>query len=79
MHCDGKCYLKNQLKQQENQDQKLPAGLKEISETPLFVGSTETIVLLQIRQSSEVTYIPYSFSTTGELTHSIFHPPQTFS
>ncbi|MES2689338.1 MAG: hypothetical protein V4658_02985 [Bacteroidota bacterium] len=76
MRCDGKCYLKDQLKKQESQDQKLPASLKELSETILFLTSplitSPKLDLLPFI----VNYPPYILSVTAERAFSIFHPPQ---
>lgn len=77
MKCDGKCHLKKQLEKQDEQEQKLPVNLKEMSETVLFLSSHPIISPLVALQPLKVHYAPYSFPMTNGLAHSIFHPPQT--
>lgn len=77
MKCDGKCHLKKQLEKQDEQEQKSPVNVKELSETVLFLASPLIISPLVALQPLKVQYPPYSFPPANELAHSIFHPPQT--
>jgi len=73
MHCNGKCYLVKQLKEQSKQDQ-LPASKKDKIDVQLFCNNISYTDL----NSPEAT--PPSFSSfdilkTFSFTNLVFHPP----
>ena len=73
-HCNGKCYLAKQLKQQENQDQQAPATKWEkFDMQPFFLpgspdlSNDQFLVTTKYRAANEM--LTFSFH------RSIFHPP----
>ncbi len=76
LKCDGKCQLKEQLEKQDRQEQKLPVSLKELPETALFLTSSLDLSANMIVHPLCITFPPYSFVLTDELSRSVFHPPQ---
>jgi hypothetical protein len=74
MHCNGKCYLAKKLREQEKQDQQLPASKNEKFDIiPFFVPTGFVIAnnfcLIKIKFFNRKENINPSFP------RSIFHPP----
>ena len=74
MHCDGKCYLKKKLTEDQNQDQQAPTTKKErVDVTPFFVPTTfyiETVaVIKKVHYSESKAYLSNAYL------RSVFHPP----
>jgi hypothetical protein len=77
MHCNGKCYLAKKLREQEKQDQQLPASKNEKFDIiPFFVPTGFVIAnnfcLIKIKFFNRKENINPSFP------RSIFHPPSTY-
>lgn len=73
MHCNGKCYLAKQLKQQEKQEQ-APVSRKNNSEVLLFLSiqkSDNPIFLFD----SKTSYPALCNGRLASFPRSVFHPP----
>lgn len=73
-HCNGKCYLAKQLKQQEEQDQQAPAPKWEKFDVqPFFLPGSPDLsndqLLVTTKYRTENEMLTFSFH------RSIFHPP----
>ncbi len=73
-HCNGKCYLAKQLKQQEEQDQQAPAPKWEkVDVQPFFLPGSPDLsndqLLVTTKYRTENEMLTFSFH------RSIFHPP----
>lgn len=74
MNCNGKCYLKKQLKQQEQQEQQIPLSKKTKIEVQVFnVPQPMDWITCLDQHKTDYSFFPEqglaSFSNT------IFHPP----
>lgn len=74
LHCNGKCYVARQLKEQEKQDQQAPVAGKEKFEIQLYFLPHQysfTGVLFSVK-----THYYYTEEFTGStFIRAIFHPP----
>ena len=75
LQCDGKCFLMKKLKQQDQQEEKLPAPVVDSRDLQLFpireVKQTSFTYSTFLSVSMFVkTFIPRSFI------HEVFHPPR---
>jgi len=74
MHCNGKCYLARQLKEQEKQDQQAPNPKKEKFEIqPFFLP--EQFIFEKIQFSTKVKYHYTEELIRLAFLRSVFHPP----
>jgi hypothetical protein len=76
--CKGKCYLKKQLKNTDEQQQKqLSASLKEKSEV-LYCQSfpKHSLLNIQFKLSKEKIILPYQFPYSSPYINEIFKPPK---
>lgn len=74
LKCNGKCYLKKQLKEQEQQEEPTKNSIKEISELLLIIDADK----LQLKSpfvSIVKPNIGYVQKPLSELSDSFFHPP----
>ncbi len=76
MQCDGKCYMKKQLKATEENQTKLPFNVKEFQEIIFFCSSSEKASVENI-VLSEVLYAQPIIAEYISPSFSIFHPPKT--
>ena len=74
MHCNGKCYLAKQLKEQEKQDQQAPVAKKFKIEVQLF-NLSEPLQINICKQGGKVEYLPAYPLPLSSFPHSVFHPP----
>lgn len=77
--CRGKCHLKKQLKQQDNQEKKLPFEAKDLKELLLFLNSgkvTTPSIFLCFRNTP---FSPLLFFIPSGPFKKIFHPPSFFA
>jgi hypothetical protein len=75
MKCEGKCHLRGQLEQQEEQQQKNPASIKDMSETVIFINAPLTVSNRLLLPSSASDNTPYTFSVAAGYITAVFHPP----
>lgn len=78
MQCNGKCYLKKQIKKQEEKDHKqLPTTQKEVNEIVYEMNPFEVLSLTQ-GQFPEHIALPTFFQPphTASWIEGVFHPPQ---
>ncbi|MEO9020877.1 MAG: hypothetical protein ABI237_14600 [Ginsengibacter sp.] len=74
MHCDGKCYLSQKIKEQQKQDQQSPVPKSERFDiAPFFIPKPfvlkNTIAILKVKYFIKDESIISHFHST------IFHPP----
>ena len=74
MHCNGKCYLAKQLKEQEKQDQQAPVAKKFKIEVQLF-NLSEPLQINICKQGGKAEYLPLHPLPLSSFPHSVFHPP----
>jgi hypothetical protein len=74
MHCNGKCYLAKQLKEQEKQDQKGPVSKKYTVEVNWFYVS-EPIQIGFFHQDRTEEYQGVDLWLPSSYSHSLFRPP----
>jgi hypothetical protein len=74
MHCNGKCYLAKQLKEQEQQEHQSHAPKKEQFEIQLFF-STLVYSLVGIQGIPGLEYFEPAEKTLSANPRSVFHPP----
>ena len=78
LHCNGKCYLANKLKLEEERENKTKAGnLKEKAEQ-LFLQQTLYFIFPSTYKTSTPTLLPFE-NSLYYLTplFSVFHPPKS--
>lgn len=74
MHCNGKCYLARQLKEQEKHDQQVPNPKREKFEVlPFFLP--KQFALAGIYLSDKVEFACTQEMISSALIRSVFHPP----
>lgn len=74
MHCNGKCYLAKQLKQQEKQEQQSPNPMKEKFDVqPFFLPND--LVFTSIRFTAKLKYHFTKETISSRDPAPIFHPP----
>lgn len=74
MHCNGKCYLTKQLKEQQKQDQQTPVTKKAKIEIQLF-NLLERVHVDVYMQENKVEHSPSYLLQLSSFPHSVFHPP----
>ncbi|HSU51779.1 MAG TPA: hypothetical protein VLJ41_14340 [Segetibacter sp.] len=73
MHCNGKCYLAKQLKEEQKQQQ-APVAKKSTLDVPYY--NIEQAVQLEVYSlENERRYLPARTEQLSSFAHSIFHPP----
>ena len=73
MHCNGKCYLAKQLKEQQKQEQ-APVSKKDNQEVQLFLSIPESNND-QTAFNSKKRYHTYHDIRVFSFPRSVFHPP----
>ena len=74
MHCNGKCYVAKQLKEQESQDQQSPQPKKEkLDFNPFYLPND--VKLLNNCDVSDITFCNLPQISTSDFPRVIFHPP----
>jgi hypothetical protein len=74
MHCNGKCYLAKQLKEQEQQEQQAPNLKREKFEVqPCYLPTSFAFTAIAFTNNIEYYYT--SKVLTSPFLRSIFHPP----
>lgn len=73
--CQGKCYLKKQLKKAEEAEKSLPGSIKEKMEMAYTLNEAFQFTFTPLLLSSEYTSF-YSFSILDSPTFSEPHPPR---
>ena len=74
MHCDGKCYLNQQLEKKENQEGSSRFGLKEKGEWQIHCALADLYLSAAFSTGCH-KFLPYRVSETRECVVSIFRPP----
>jgi len=76
MHCNGKCYLKKQLKKEETKEQSPVNPLKEIKDIQLYLSNNSSLnPLNSIVYKTEASTFHYSFHFSTQHLKAVFHPP----
>ena len=73
--CQGKCYLKKQLKKSEEAEKSLPSSVKEKMEMAYTIQKAFEFCFILINKEEKNTTF-YSFSILENPTFSDPHPPQ---
>ncbi|GIV33887.1 MAG: hypothetical protein KatS3mg031_1422 [Chitinophagales bacterium] len=76
LHCNGKCYLKKQLKKSdaaEENNRQLPLSLKNMHDLQPFIEPTP--IRFSLFSVSEVMFKAFAFAKELSYTPNIFHPP----
>jgi len=77
LDCKGKCHLKKQLKQEEEQERRLPpSSVKEIIENLVFFEEFKLIKIGIAFNYFIQTNAYYRFSCITATLESLFHPPR---
>lgn len=77
LDCKGKCHLKKQLKQEEEQTPKLPTStVKEIIENLIYIEEYKLSPKAMSSNNFNKTITNYHFSCITATLESIFHPPR---
>ena len=75
MHCNGKCYLSRQLKEQEKQEQQIPDSRKiNFEVAPFFLPKPFSLPNVYY-SSIKVQYLPTVDVLSSTFLRSVFHPP----
>lgn len=74
MHCNGKCHMMKELKEQEKKEQSPSTPVKEKQETIQFFQSSTLFSFNPFQEIKKQNSI-YLLAKTQEVTFSIFHPP----
>ena len=74
LKCNGKCYLKKQLSQNDEGHAKAPQRIKEQKEVILFLE--KTVTAKSIPAAGLKIYMVDSSKESGSFLTEIFHPPQ---
>lgn len=72
MHCNGKCYLARQLK--EEQKQEVPLTKKSKIDVQLF-NLSEPVRLSNCTKDISIKHVPAYFVKLSSFHPAIFHPP----
>jgi len=75
MHCNGKCYMMKQIKEQEKKEQSPAVPTKDKQGSIQFFQSPLTFSFNSFTEKIEQFSI-YLFAKPQEITFSFFHPPQ---
>lgn len=73
MHCNGKCYLAKQLKEQQKQEQ-APTAKKDKTEVILFISQEEGSPCAAGYSSIKKYFTPNDVRLVS-FPRSVFHPP----
>jgi hypothetical protein len=73
LHCDGKCYLKKQLANEQEQKKPLNVDLNKIS---FHWVTQQDITPLAFLFSEPLIYLPYQLKPSSESVHPLDQPPQ---
>ncbi|GEO11200.1 hypothetical protein SAE01_36960 [Segetibacter aerophilus] len=74
MHCNGKCYLAKQLKEQGQQEQQLPSHKREKFEVQAFF-LPEQLTFTPTNFCNAVNYCDKDDTIKAVFLCSVFHPP----
>lgn len=74
LHCNGKCHLTKQLKEQEKRENPSKNNVKSLDEVQFCSEYNHTILprFIYVSISENWTYLN---KETNNISHSIFHPP----
>ncbi len=73
-HCNGKCYLKKQLDQQQKKEQNNPGGnIKDSNEVVYFCESNQKNIFSLPLPTNHHFY--FTEAPVSDFSFSIFHPP----
>lgn len=72
--CNGKCYLKKQLKQEEEKEQKQERQSQKTQIQDVLV--VKPLVFKQYAFAEIILHVPLSTGMPQSIKESIFHPPQ---
>ena len=76
MKCNGKCYMKKQLKSNDENQNKFPFGVKEFQEIIFFYSHSDTNII-NYNDFSDISFTRFIIPKFTSPFFSIFHPPQT--
>lgn len=76
MHCNGKCHLKKQIEQEENQKSENPISINEGISFVLTIDDLPTFRVDQVSQSEIIINSPYLMKSYGSHLIGVFHPPK---
>ena len=76
MHCNGKCHLKKQIEQEENQKSENPISVNEGIWFVLTIEDLPTFRVDHISQSESNINSPYLMKRYGSHLIGVFHPPK---
>ena len=76
MQCNGKCYMKKQLKAADENQNKTPFSIKEFQEIIFFCAHSE-ITLPKQNNLPDLCFAIYKIRNYTSPFFSIFHPPKT--
>ncbi|HLU94644.1 MAG TPA: hypothetical protein VKZ54_10990, partial [Membranihabitans sp.] len=75
LHCDGQCFLMKKLKQQDQQNEKIPASVVDSRDLQMF--PIQEIKEANFEFVSALSFPEYGKSfISGTFIHDIFHPPK---
>ena len=74
MHCNGKCHMMKQLKEEDKKENTPANNLKEKLEIQLFSQSEKTTIFNSYT-TGEHSFPPLQIQKTTSPSFSIFHPP----
>lgn len=76
--CQGSCYLKKELKEAEEQEQKQTPveSLKKIKEIQLYSDKFNKYLFFSFNKDKQKINYSYSFSYSDEYLSSVFRPPK---
>lgn len=74
MHCNGKCYLAKQLKEEQKQEQQAPVTKKYKIDVQLF-NLSEPLQLSNCTRDNPIQHIAAYVLELSSFHPSIFHPP----
>lgn len=73
--CKGKCFLKKKLKEQEQNDQKLPNFKQNVIQL-FYQKNSLTGILNQTEETREIYFAEKKQNYPDNFSGSVFHPPQ---
>lgn len=74
MHCNGKCYLAKQLKEEQKKEQQAPVTKKAKIEVQLF-NLSKAMQLSTFASDNSIEYMPTYVAVLSSFHPAIFHPP----
>lgn len=75
--CKGSCHLNKKLEEEDKQEQKSPLQ-NTAKETEIQLFSQEIHFTFSTFQVEQKHFFSYCFPKSIKVTHSIFHPPESF-